>query len=64
MALLKDALARIAQAADLVGSRAVLVHAIDKPAKKFDLHFDFEPSPIHELQLMLLMKDLRKSLEE
>jgi GNAT superfamily N-acetyltransferase len=63
-ALLKDALLRIAQAADIVGARAVLVHAIDEPAKKFYLHFDFEPSPIHELQLMLLMKDLRKSLGE
>jgi GNAT superfamily N-acetyltransferase len=60
-ALLKDALLRIAQAADIVGSRAVLVHAIDEPAKKFCLHFGFEPSPIHELQLMLLMRDLRKS---
>lgn len=63
-ALLKDALARIAQAADIVGARAVLVHAIDEPAKRFYLHFDFEPSPIHELQLMLLMKDLREALEE
>jgi GNAT superfamily N-acetyltransferase len=62
-ALLKDALLRIAQAADIVGARAVLVHAIDEPAKKFYLHFGFEPSPIHELQLMLLMKDLRNSLE-
>ncbi|MGO9084911.1 MAG: GNAT family N-acetyltransferase [Candidatus Sulfotelmatobacter sp.] len=63
-ALLKDALARIAQAADIVGARAVLVHAIDEQAKKFYEHFDFEPSPIHELWLMLLMKDLRKALEE
>lgn len=63
-ALLKDALLRIAQAADIVGARAILVHAIDEPAKKFYLHFGFEPSPIHELQLMLLMKDLRKSLKE
>lgn len=63
-ALLKDALLRIAQAADIVGARAVLVHAIDEPAKKFYLHFNFEPSPTHELQLMLLMKDLRKALEE
>jgi GNAT superfamily N-acetyltransferase len=62
-ALLKDALLRIAQAADIVGARAVLVHAIDEAAKNFYLHFGFEPSPIHELQLMLLMKDLRKSLE-
>jgi GNAT superfamily N-acetyltransferase len=63
-ALIKDALVRIARAADIVGARAVLVHAIDEPAKSFYLHFDFEPSPIHELQLMLLMKDLRKALEQ
>jgi GNAT superfamily N-acetyltransferase len=63
-ALLKDALARIARAADIVGARAVLVHAIDERARTFYEHFDFEPSPIHELQLMLLMKDLRKALEE
>jgi GNAT superfamily N-acetyltransferase len=62
-ALLKDALLRIASAANIVGARAVLVHAIDESAKKFYLHFNFEPSPIHELQLMLLMKDLRKALE-
>lgn len=62
-ALLKDALLRIAQAADIVGARAVLVHAIDEAAKKFYLHFGFDPSSIHELQLMLLMKDLRRSLE-
>jgi hypothetical protein len=27
-------------------ARAVLVHAIDESAKKFYLHFNFEPSPI------------------
>ena len=63
-ALLKDALVRIAHAADIVGARAVLVHAIDEQARKFYLHFGLEPSPIHELQLMLLMKDLRKALED
>jgi predicted N-acetyltransferase YhbS len=63
-ALLRDALVRIAQAADIVGARAVLVHAIDEQAKKFYLHFDFELSPTHDLQLMLLMKDLRKTLAE
>ncbi|MGA7381466.1 MAG: GNAT family N-acetyltransferase [Terriglobales bacterium] len=63
-ALLKDALLRITQAADIVGARAVLVHAIDEPAKQFYLHFGIEPSPIHDLQLMLLLKDLRKSLQD
>jgi len=63
-ALLKDALSRIVQAADIVGARAVLVHAIDEQARAFYEHFDFEPSPIDALRLMLLMKDLRKAFEE
>jgi hypothetical protein len=42
----------------------LLFTRLTNPAKKFYQHFDFEPSPIHELQLMLLMKDLRKALEE
>lgn len=58
-ALLRDALLRIAQAADIVGARAVLVHAIDAAAADFYRHFDFEPSPFNDLHLMLLMKDLR-----
>jgi hypothetical protein len=37
-ALLRDALARIAQAADVAGVRCVLVHAIDDPARRFYLH--------------------------
>ena len=48
-ALLKDALARIAQAAE-------------PQARKFHEHFSFEASPSHELHLMLKMKDLRKAL--
>jgi GNAT superfamily N-acetyltransferase len=61
-ALLRDALARIAQAADVVGVRAVLVHAIDDAARKFYLHHGFEPSPVDPFQLMMLMKGLWASL--
>ncbi|MGA8431073.1 MAG: GNAT family N-acetyltransferase [Candidatus Sulfotelmatobacter sp.] len=61
-AMLKNALQRIANAADIVGAPAVLVHAIDEQARKFYLHFGFEPPPVHEMHLMLLMKDLRKAL--
>jgi GNAT superfamily N-acetyltransferase len=61
-ALLKDALMRIAGAADIVGARAVLVHAIDEEAASFYRHFGFEPSPVNDLHLMLLMKDLRAAL--
>jgi GNAT superfamily N-acetyltransferase len=58
-ALLKDALLRILSAADTVGARAVLVHAIDEEAREFYEHFGFERSPVDEFELMLLMKDLR-----
>lgn len=61
-ALLKDALIRIEHAADILGIRAVLVHAIDPEAKAFYERFDFEPCPDDELHLMLLMKDLRRAL--
>lgn len=61
-ALLKDALIRIAGAADIVGARAVLVHAIDTKAAAFYKRFNFEPSPANDLHLMLLMKDLRMGL--
>ncbi len=60
-ALLFDALRRIADAAEIVAVRAVLVHAIDNGARQFYEHFEFEPSPIDLFQLMLLMKDVRKA---
>lgn len=60
-ALLKDALARSTSAADIVAVRAVLVHALNEEARRFYLRFDFEPSPVHSLHLMLLMKDIRAS---
>ena len=61
-ALLKDALLRIERAADVLGIRAVLVHAIDEQARAFYERFEFEPCPRDPLHLMLLMKDLRRIL--
>jgi GNAT superfamily N-acetyltransferase len=61
-ALLKDALLRIAAAADEIGVRGVLVHAMDDEAKAFYERFDFEESPTDPLHLLLLMKDLRRLL--
>jgi GNAT superfamily N-acetyltransferase len=63
-ALLKNALLRIMSAADAIGARAVLVHAIDDEARKFYEHFGFERSLVDEFELMLLMKDLRTHLEQ
>jgi GNAT superfamily N-acetyltransferase len=58
-ALLLDALMRTSQASEIVGVRALLVHAIDEEARRFYLHFDFEPSSVDPMHLMLLIKDLR-----
>jgi GNAT superfamily N-acetyltransferase len=58
-ALLKDALVRTAHAAEIVGVRALLVHAIDDEARRFYLHFNFEPSSVDPMHLLLLIKDLR-----
>jgi GNAT superfamily N-acetyltransferase len=61
-ALLFDALKRIEEAADIVGIRAVMVHAIDDQARRFYEHFNFDSSPIDPFQLMLLLKDIRKGM--
>ena len=60
--LLQDALMRVEQAGDMIAIRAVLVQAINDTARDFYLRFGFSPSPIDELRLMLLMKDLRAFL--
>lgn len=60
--LLQDALLRAEQAAETVGVRAILVHAIDAAARTFYLRFGFSPSPTDDMQLLLLMKDLRAFL--
>ena len=61
-ALLKDALLRTAQAADIAGIRALVVHAKDENARRWYEQFDFEPSPTDPLHLFLLLKDLKKLL--
>jgi GNAT superfamily N-acetyltransferase len=62
--LLRDALQRTLSAAEVIGIRAVLVHAKDPGAAAFYAKFGFAPSPTDPLHLMLLMKDIRRSLEE
>ena len=61
-ALVKDALLRTAEAADIAGVRALLVHAKDDEARAWYEALDFEPSPTDPYHLFLLMKDLRALL--
>jgi GNAT superfamily N-acetyltransferase len=57
--MLRDAITRCVQAADIIGVRAMLVHVLHDEARSFYQHFDFEPSPTDPLHLMLLIKDAR-----
>ena len=61
-ALLKDAMARTLQAADIAGIRAFAVHAKDEDARRFYLKFDFVPSPSDPMHLFVLLKDVRRML--
>jgi predicted N-acetyltransferase YhbS len=60
--LLKDALLRAVQAGDIIGCRAVMVHAKDDAAREFYIRFGFEPSASDPFRLFLLMKDIKESL--
>lgn len=55
--LLKDAILRSLEVAQIAGVRAILVHAIDDEAAGFYRRHDFDPSPTDPNHLLLLMKD-------
>jgi predicted GNAT family N-acyltransferase len=61
-ALLLEALKKSMGAADTIGARVVLAHALDERARAFYLKYGFEQSPCHDLHVMILMKDVRKTL--
>ncbi len=61
-ALLRDALLRTAQAADIAGIRCLLVHAKDDTARQWYASWEFEPSPTDPYHLFLLLKDLKSLL--
>lgn len=58
--LLKDAMRRTVQAADIAGIRALAVHAKDDAARAFYRRFDFVDASTDPLHLFLLLKDLRR----
>lgn len=56
--LLQDALLRCHAAAQHIGARALLVHALSDSAKQFYEHFGFRVSPINERTLMILLSEI------
>jgi len=61
-ALLRDAILRTLQAAEIAGIRAILVHAISEDAKLFYQKCGFTVSPIDPMTLMVKVSDVIASL--
>jgi GNAT superfamily N-acetyltransferase len=59
--LVADAAERALAAAEVVGARAMIVHARDERAAAFYARFGFLPAPSDPLHLAALIKDLRKT---
>ena len=63
-ALLQDVIARTAAVGREIGCRGLLVHAESPEARDFYRHLvpEFEPSPTDELHLVLMVKDILRTL--
>ena len=62
-ALFRDCAMRVAQAADTLGIRGIVVHAISEEAKAFYLAIGFDPSPAEPMTLMVTLADVRAVLD-
>lgn len=60
--LLRDAILRTMQAAEIAGIRAVLVHAISDDAKRFYERCGFQASPVDPMTLMVTLRDAAAAL--
>lgn len=60
--LMRDAALRVASAADTIGIRGLLVHAMDESARAFYERLGFDPSPLDPMTLMITLGDLRMCL--
>jgi GNAT superfamily N-acetyltransferase len=60
--LLRDAVLRTLQAAEIAGIRAILVHAISSAAQRFYERHGFARSPIDPMMLMITLADVAREL--
>jgi predicted N-acetyltransferase YhbS len=62
-ALFQDAARRVVRAADAIGIRGMIVHAISAQAAAFYRRLGFDPSPLDPMTLMVTLADLRASMK-
>jgi GNAT superfamily N-acetyltransferase len=61
-ALFRDCALRVVQAADTIGIRGIVVHAISDQAKAFYQALGFDPSPAEPMTLMVTLADIQQLL--
>jgi GNAT superfamily N-acetyltransferase len=61
-ALFQDAANRVIHAADAIGIRGLLVHAISEEARAFYVRLGLDPSPLDTMTLMTTVADLKATL--
>jgi GNAT superfamily N-acetyltransferase len=62
-ALFRDCALRVAHAADTIGIRGIVVHAISEQAKAFYQALGFDASPAEPMTLMVTLADIRHLME-
>lgn len=62
LALLRDAILRVLGAAETIGVRPLLVHAISDEARAFYERCGFRPSPVEPMTLMITIDEARRML--
>jgi GNAT superfamily N-acetyltransferase len=61
-ALFRDAAVRVTHAADTIGIRGIIVHAISETARDFYISLGFDPCPSDGMTLVVTLRDLRAIL--
>jgi len=61
-ALFRDAALRVPRAADMIGIRGIVVHALSEDARKFYLSLGFVECPGEPLILVVTLQDLRAAM--
>ena len=62
-ALFRDAARRVEHAAEAIGIRGIVVHAISEEARKFYIALGFDPCPAESMTLVVTLRDVRATLE-
>jgi len=62
-ALFQDAARRVARAADTIGIRGIVVHAISEKARQFYIALGFDPCPAEAMTLVVTLRDIRAAIE-